>query len=78
MADMSKFKRDSPSQKENRKQWILDSIRGNSVAQTFLMLVWKQQFAMARDILNVLNGMDRDALLQPRGVLTEDEIEEMT
>ena len=78
MGDMSKFKKEFPSQKENRKQWILDSIRGNSVAQTFLMLVWKQKLKKARDILNKMKGMDRDALLQPRGVLTSDEIEAMT
>ena len=78
MSDMSKFKKEFPSQVENRKQWILDTVRGNSVAQTFLMLVWKQKLKKARDILSQMYGMDRDALLQPGGVLTKDEIESVT
>ena len=75
MSDMSKFKKEFPSQTKNRRIWVQDSIRGNPVAQTFLMLVWKQKFKKARVILNKMYGMDRTALLQPGGVLTKDEIE---
>ena len=79
MSDMSKYsKKEFPAQTKNRRIWIQDSIRGNSVAQTFLMLVWKQKFKKARDILIQMQGMDRDALLQPGGVLTKDEIEAVT
>ena len=76
--DMSPLKKEFPSQVENRKQWILDTVRGNPVTQAFLIQIWGEQLRKAQDILDGMQRMDRDALLQPGGVLTNDEIESVT
>lgn len=86
MADMSLFskKKEFPSQTENRKQWILDTIKANQsdVASILFSLHWKKwrggdNYRNARHILEGMYKQDRDALLLPGGILTDEQIERL-
>lgn len=81
MADMSQFSKKSeyPSQTENRRQWILDVVRENQGdVANLLVRAQQEQWIAAKSILNGTEKMDRDALLQPGGILTEDQIRKLT
>ena len=84
MVDMSKFsgKKEFPSQTENRRQWILDTVRANQLD------VWRilhgvtsktypddMNLNRARDVLRDMHKSDRDAILQPNGILTDSQID---
>ena len=75
--DMSKHgKKEFPSQTENRRKWILDTVRANQF-EVWKMLEWildDGHFMQARYILDEMHKMDRDALLQPGGILTDEQI----
>lgn len=77
MADMSKYgKKEFPSQTENRKQWILDTVRANQDDVVLLLeRCIDEDWAGATFELNLMKPMDRDALLQPNGILTNKQIE---
>ncbi len=65
-----------PSQTRNRKQWILDTVRANQVDVAEILV--EVQGGNAHYAIRLLSGMhksDRDALLQPNGILTEQQIE---
>ena len=76
---MSKHsKKEFPSQTENRKQWILDTVRANQdFVSDILQSVMDdaQQYAVAKWTLNEMHKHDRDALLLPGGILTDEQIE---
>jgi len=67
-----------PSKTENRKQWILDTVRANQ--KTVTEILWELNrfrpfhIARARGILALLHKQDRAALLLPNGILTDDQI----
>ena len=64
-----------PSQVENRKQWILDTVRANQVeVGEILSMIWHGEYADTACRLQTMNTMDRDALLQPGGILTDEQI----
>jgi hypothetical protein len=72
-------KREFPSQTENRKQWILDSVRANQRAVSDVLFnVFVHEYGIAADVLSKMHKQDRDALLQPNGILTSSQIEELT
>lgn len=67
-----------PSQTENRRQWILDVVRENQEDVCTLLLYLDENPDMmraAKDVLDGFNKMDRDAILQPGGILTDEQIE---
>jgi len=76
MADMSKLGKEFPSQTENRRQWILDTVRANqSCVRAILALLEVDEPRPARLILMDMKPMDRDAILQSDGILTSKQIE---
>lgn len=80
MADMSGFsgKKEFPSQTENRKQWILDTVRANQEdVQELLRKVLLGYYRPAKDMLKGMRKMDRDALMQPEGIFTKDQLEQL-
>ena len=84
MADMSKVgKSEFPSQTENRKQWILDTVRANQETTARILTCCAsfpdlQCLEWARHELSGMHGMDRDALLKPGGILTDEQIAALT
>ena len=79
MVDMRK---EFPSQTDNRRQLILDTVRANQLD------VWRilhgvtsktypddMNLNRARDVLRDMHKSDRDAILQPNGILTDEQIE---
>ena len=79
MGDMSKYgKKEFPSQTENRKQWILDTVRANQQpVGELLRKLERGYYRPAKDLLKGLRKMDRDAILQPKGILTDEQIERL-
>ena len=76
MADMSKFaKADSPAQTKGRLVWILDAIRANQIAvSNLLRAVDVKLYTTASLWLSELEKSDRDALLQPEGIFTPEQL----
>ncbi len=70
-------KKEFPAQKESRKQWIIDTIRDNPKAVSFLWMMTCKDVKGARSILDRLKRTDRDALLLRGGVLTDQQIQEL-
>ena len=73
--DMSK---EFPSQTENRRQWILDTIRANQEIVCSVLLYLGDNPDMMRQAkknLDQMHKQDRDAILQPGGILTDEQIE---
>lgn len=71
---MSEF----PAQKRERLQWIVDVVRNNQENVCTLLLYLDEDPDMlraAKDILNGMKKMDRDAILQHGGILTDTQIE---
>ena len=65
-------KKEQPAQVENRRWWILETIRENqSVASAVIQAASEEDWATARIMLGSLYGTDRDALMQSGGVLTD-------
>ena len=72
-------KKEFPSQVENRKQWILDTVRANQEeAALMLHALVQNDVSRAKWAIADLNTMDRDALLQPGGILTDEQIKLLT
>ena len=82
--DKSEF----PSQTENRKQLILDTVKNNQhdVATILLYTQAKFEFLLALNgkqdmsdqaklILDDMHKQDRDALLQPNGIFSDEQLE---
>jgi len=79
MADMSKFgKKKFPSQIQNHKQWIIDTVRENQ-QDVFHLLGFcdRNLWESGQWILSTMHKQDRDALLQPNGILTPEQIEKL-
>ena len=77
MPDMTQYsKKDTPAQARERLQWILDVVRENQghVVQ-ILELIWAGEDKMAQGLFDDLYRTERDALLQPNGILTSEQIE---
>ena len=81
MVDMTEFsKKDTPAQARERLQWQLDVIRENqTMAGDILLSVVgneedAEQYAVARWALQAMHKGDRDAILQPGGILTDEQI----
>ena len=74
MVDMRK---EFPSQTENRRQWQLDTVRANqdNVRTLLYMLSEPEDIFVAKNILADMHKSDRDAILQPNGILTDSQIE---
>ncbi len=80
MPDMTQYsKKEFPSQTENRKQWILDTVRANQEDVSDILkafhCTWKDDIPWAKILLSEMHKSDRDALLQPNGILTSEQIE---
>jgi len=76
--DMSKLKKTTPGQDSHRRQWILDTVRANQYDVCNLLLYLGDGAPMESSARQVLLGMhkqDRDAILQPNGILTSEQIE---
>jgi len=74
--DALSTKKEFPSQTENRKQWIIDTVRNNQKAVTNLLLALHDQIEIhAETILHQMHKHDQDALLLPNGILTNEQIE---
>ncbi len=72
--DMSKLKKEFPSQAENRRQWILDTIRANQeCVEEILYLARMKKWGLVWLNLQSLQKHDRDALLLPNGILTDEQ-----
>ena len=75
MSDMSAFKKQTPAQQRERLQWILDTVREHQeLVEELLYFARTGQFGAAQLNLDVLHKQDRDALLQPGGILTDEQI----
>ena len=67
-----------PSQTENRKQWILDTVRENKGdVVSLLFCVQDERTMTAKFILDNMHKADRDARLQSGGILTDKQIKEL-
>ena len=76
MALKSTSKKEFPSQTENRRQWILDTVRANQdTVCAILDALDLGEPEYVKGILADMHKMDRDAILQPGGILTDDQIE---
>lgn len=70
------MKKEFPSQTKNRRQWILDTVREHQqCVEEILFFARTQQYDLAKLNLDVLHKQDRDALLQPGGIFTNEQIE---
>ena len=65
-----------PSQTENRRRWILDTVRANQgdVLEILDMLLM-DDITGAKSQLRSMHKNDRDAILQKGGILTDAQIE---
>jgi hypothetical protein len=75
MADMRK---EFPSQTENRKQWIIDVVRENQedvLGILGALLDDPQDIGWAKVTVADMHKSDRDALLLPNGILTDEQLE---
>ena len=74
--DMAQYsKKPTPGQRAHRAQWILDTVRANqSIVGWLLMTTSANDLEDARHSLKQMHKSDRDALLQPNGILTDDQI----
>ncbi len=74
--DMSQLNKDTPAQARERLQWILDVVRENQMEVAFfLQAVTFGNYEAAKRGLSKMHKNDRDALLQPNGILTDEQIE---
>jgi hypothetical protein len=65
-----------PAQTENRRWWILDVVREHqSTASGLLSAAMSEDYELCRQLLRGLHGNDRRALLQPEGILTDQQID---
>ena len=74
-------KKEFPSQTKNRERWILDVVRENQEDVCTLLLYLDDNPDMMRAAKDVLDGMhkqDRDAILQPNGILTDEQIKALS
>ena len=77
------IKKEFPSQTENRKQWIIDTVKANQEEVAIILhglqtgpLGWLMPSA-AKWAFQSLHKQDKDALLLPNGILTVKQIEEL-
>lgn len=71
-----KCNKEFPAQGRERLQHILDAVRANQDAVAAILdLLWDTYDEDAKFILDKMHKHDRDAILQPGGILTNDQIE---
>ena len=76
--DMSQYsKKPTPAQQRERLQWVLDTVRENQlvVAKILNDINFWISPDEARKEFDAMHKHDRDALLVPRGILTDEQIE---
>ena len=75
--DMTQYsKKDTPAQARERLQWQLDTVRVNqTVVYRLLGMILDGEIVHPRRTLANMHKNDRDALLQPNGILTSEQIE---
>lgn len=74
--DMSKYGKYTPAQARERLQWILDVVREHQQLVGWLLVgLSNDDMRTAKDFLADMHKSDRDALLQPNGILTDAQIE---
>jgi hypothetical protein len=78
MSDHAK-KKEFPAQQRERLQWQLDAIRNNQDSVYMLLGVVRLFYgaidsARIREVLEDLHKNDRDAILQPGGIFTDDQL----
>ena len=63
-----------PAQTENRRVWILDTIRENqAITAELLLAADANEFETCAMLLGSLYTMERDALLQDEGIFTREQ-----
>jgi hypothetical protein len=73
--DMSK---EFPAQTKNRLVWIIESVRENQeITRDILSAVLDDDYDFAKDILGSLHRSDRDALTNPEGIFTQDQLKRL-
>jgi len=77
--DMSEYKKSEfPAQKVNRLQWQLDTIRANQETVGDLLLTMAatnpSDYRYGKSILADMHQLDRDAILQSEGILSDEQI----
>ena len=79
MVDMTQYsKKDTPAQARERLQWQLDAIRANQEEVGLLLhnlVVLGSSLTVAKWAIADLSKLDRDAILQKGGILTDAQIE---
>ncbi len=77
MTDMTAYaKRQTPGQKIHRLEWILETVRANQRPVSGILLYFHDGLIdNAKHELSCMYGLDRQALLQPNGILTTEQIE---
>ena len=88
MVDMTQFsKKQTAGQKIRRLEWILDTVRANQEEVGLLLhalaraasapttSIALNAFDMAQFAIADMHKQDRDAILQPNGILTDQQIE---
>ena len=67
-----------PAQSRERLQWILDAVRSNQL-HVFRLIeeLHREMYRFAARRLLSMQRMDRDALLQQNGILTDDQIRQL-
>lgn len=68
----------TPGQERGRDRWILDTVRANQLAVSLILdyLIDEDWTAITFE-LGLLNKGDRDALLQPNGIFTSDQLKKL-
>ena len=76
--DMSKHTKDTPAQKRERLQWIVDVVREHQgLVGDMLYALERGSISTAKGKINQLHKQDRDALLQEGGILTDEQIRKL-
>ncbi len=78
MVDALSTKKQTPGQMEHRRQWIIDTVRANQCEVSLILdyvSMDDPDILGARGTLEYMHKGDRDAILQPNGILTSEQIE---
>jgi len=77
MVDPLSTKKTTPGQDSHRRQWILDVVRANQddISDLLIYVNDYESMDLAKILLNGMHKQDRDAILQPNGILTDQQIE---
>ena len=75
--DALSTKKEFPSQTENRKQWIIDTVRNNQDSVSIILGDFHigRGSGFGKIVFGSLHKHDQDALLITNGILTDEQIE---